>query len=632
MMQALKNRFATWVLRVFAVLLIISFGAWGIGDMISGQGAPTEVAEVGDTLIGANEFSRAFQLEMDRLRATFGPEFGPDQARELGFVNATLGRLVGNRLIALAAARLGLEVGDDQIRQRILAQPGFRNSSGQFDQRVFRAALAQNGLTEARYTELLRGEIARSHLIGAIDAGGAAPDRLTRALYRYRNEKRAADVVEVLRSSQANPGKPDDAQLSSFHTEHAARFTSPERRNVTAVHLDPADLAAEIKISEDDVRAEFENRLSSLIEPERRRLRQILIQDEAAAQRVADSLRQGRAFADAAKTVAGEGSAVTELGMVKFDDLPPEIAEIAFALDAKRSSAPIRTPLGWHVVTVDEIEPGTTPKFEELRESLGRDLARELAVDRLIGEANRLEDALAGGAALGAAASQLGVEPVSIRSLDAAGATQGSAEPEGLAGDERFVRTAFETAEGEISDLVDTPDGGYFVLRVDRVIPPALRPLDSIRAEATAAWKRNRRDGAAKRQAEEIFERVKGGSSLASIAKEKGLALKTSKPFTRFEQPDGPPVDPALAAELFRTPKGGAAMSVTEDGYAVAQTTRTLIAEPGADDDGLQELRSELKAAVAADMLQQFSSALRRDYPVEINAAALDRFFNQTGR
>ena len=632
MMQALKNRFATWVLRIFAVLLIISFGAWGIGDMISGQGAPTEVAEVGDTLIGANEFSRAFQQEMDRLRAAFGPEFGPDQARELGFVNTMLGRLVGNRLIALAATRLGLEVGDDQIRQQILAQPGFRNSLGQFDQRVFRAALAQNGMTEARYTELLRGEIARSHLIGAINAGGAAPDRLTRTLYRFRNEKRTADVVEVSRSSQASPGKPDDAQLSSFHTEHAARFTSPERRNVTAVHLDPADLAAEIKLSEDDVRAEFENRLSSLVEPERRRLRQILVQDETAAQRVADSLRQGRAFADAAKTLAGEGSAVTELGMVKFDDLPPEIAEIAFALDAKQSSAPIRTPLGWHVVTVDEIEPGTTPKFEELRESLNRDLARELAVDRLIGDANRLEDALAGGATLSAAASQLGVELVSIRSLDAAGATQGSAEPKGLAGEERFVQTAFGTAEGEISDLVDTPDGGYFVLRVDRVIPPALRPLDSIRAEVATAWKRSRRDGAAKRQAEEIFERVKGGSSLASIAKEKGLALKTSKPFTRFERPDESPVDSALAAELFRTPQGGAAMSATENGYAVAQAKQVLMADPGADDDGLQELRAELKASIADDILQQFSSALRQDYPVEINAAALDRFFNQTGR
>ena len=61
LLQALKNRFATWVLRIFAVLLIISFGAWGIGDMLRGSGAPTEVAEVGDTLIGVNEFNQAFQ-------------------------------------------------------------------------------------------------------------------------------------------------------------------------------------------------------------------------------------------------------------------------------------------------------------------------------------------------------------------------------------------------------------------------------------------------------------------------------------------------------------------------------------------------------------------------------------------
>ena len=51
MLQAIKGRTGTWVLRIFAVLLIISFGAWGINDMIIGGGLPTDVATVGDTKI-----------------------------------------------------------------------------------------------------------------------------------------------------------------------------------------------------------------------------------------------------------------------------------------------------------------------------------------------------------------------------------------------------------------------------------------------------------------------------------------------------------------------------------------------------------------------------------------------------
>ena len=60
MLQAMKGKFGSFILKIFAVLLIISFGAWGIGDMISGQGLPTDVAEVGETKITANQFQKNF--------------------------------------------------------------------------------------------------------------------------------------------------------------------------------------------------------------------------------------------------------------------------------------------------------------------------------------------------------------------------------------------------------------------------------------------------------------------------------------------------------------------------------------------------------------------------------------------
>ena len=56
MLQAMKGKFGSFILKIFAVLLIISFGAWGIGDMITGQGLPTDVADVGETKISANQF------------------------------------------------------------------------------------------------------------------------------------------------------------------------------------------------------------------------------------------------------------------------------------------------------------------------------------------------------------------------------------------------------------------------------------------------------------------------------------------------------------------------------------------------------------------------------------------------
>ena len=73
-------------------------------------------------------------------------------------------------------------------------------------------------------------------------------------------------------------------------------------------------------------------------------------------------------------------------------------------------------------------------------------------------------------------------------------------------------------------------------------------------------------------------------------------------------------------------------MSATGKGYAVAQTKEILAADPSIDKTGLGRLQTQLKAAIAGDMLDQFSAALRRNYPVEVNRAAIDQLFNVTGR
>ena len=101
MLQAMKGKIGTFILKIFAVLLIISFGAWGIGDMITGQGLPTDVADVGDTKISANQFQENFRVRLSELRRQFGQQLDSQQARQMGFADMTLDRLISLRLLQL---------------------------------------------------------------------------------------------------------------------------------------------------------------------------------------------------------------------------------------------------------------------------------------------------------------------------------------------------------------------------------------------------------------------------------------------------------------------------------------------------------------------------------------------------
>ena len=629
MLQAMKTKAATWVVRVLAVLLIISFAAWGIEDMLRATGLPTDVAEVGATKITANEFGAAFRRQVEGLRRTLGPDVDSEQARDLGVADSTLDGLISRRLLDLYAQENGIIVGDDQVVRRLRAEPAFHGPDGGFDRMIFHSALSRIGISEQRYVEDLRQEIKMSHLTGVLRSASVAPDPLVRSLYHYRNDKRVARFVEIGRPLESTLTPPSDSALTDFHKENAAAFTAPERRDLTALSLDPKEVAAEIEPAEEDLRAEYENRLQQLSIPERRNISQIVVGDEPAARRALEALRSGRAISDVARAVAGMDEEAVSLGLLARDDLPQEVADTAFALQTNIPSEPVRSPVGWHILLVDRIEPGRTPGFAETRAKIREDLAREQAVDAIVKLANQVEDTLAGGATLEEAAGQVNAKLLRFRSVERSGRSVDGDPEDGLLVLRRFLAAAFETNPAEVSDLVDTSSGGYFIVRVDRVVPPALEPFDKVRKEVAAAWRFDRLNAAAKRRAEKLLGEVKSGRSFDTAAREFGLTVKTSSPFTRFEQGGDTALPSSLAAELFSAKQGEVALGATEAGYAVAVLDRVEPASPSSDKEEFDEIRNEVKAAMAGDLLSQYTTALRGIYPVSVNSGALERLFDE---
>ena len=629
MLQAMKGKIGSFILKIFAVLLIISFGAWGIGDMITGQGLPTDVADVGDTKITANQFQENFRNRLNELRRQFGQQLDSQQARQMGFADITLDRLISLRLLQLHAAELKLSVGDDQVLDEIKRQPGFSDGQGGINANIFRDTLARNNLSEDRYIATLRDQITRSHLTGVVAAGSIAPDHMVDQFYRYRNEKRTADVVVVRRASSGAAPEPTDAQLREYHSKNEALFTAPELRTVTALYLDPDEMAKEIAVSDDEIKDEYENRLSSLIIPERRRVRQIVTADEAAARRARQSLAEGRSFTDVARDIAGMDEETTQLGFVSADRLPGEIGSVAFKAALDQPSEPFKSPLGWHIVLVERIVPGKTPTFENVQASIRLELGRERAIDSLVKLANKLEDALAGGATIDEAARQISAATLKTPPIDARGRSADGKPAKDLPKDDEFLRTAFEVQEGEVSDLMETRTGGYLIVRVDAVTPPAVRPLDSVRAKAVTAWKITQQDEVAKKKAGEIRDKVKGGGSLTIVAKDASLEVQRSKPFTRINRAAGSRIPPALAGELFKLRPGGVAMTPSPEGYAIAQLNDVQAASPTSDNEGLQGLKNRIRGAVAEDIMAQYASALRARYNVRIDRDAINRLFNE---
>lgn len=625
MLDTLRRGASSLVAKILFGILVVSFAIWGIGDIFRGAGKQSWVAKVGDQEISGTALGNEYQRYLEQVRPMFQGKLDSELAKKLGFPKQVLQRMIGQALFNQAAHDLGIKVSNKTVRDRIESEPSFRGPGGKFDEFVFRQALARAGYTEEVFVETLRRELARNLVTATVQASGAAPKEMVDAIYKVRQEKRIADSVTIADTAMPDPPEPDEAALAAYHKENAAAFTAPEYRSITYATLTAENLAKDIEVSEDDLKQAYEDDKGHFGTPELRTVQQMVLPDEAAAKRAQDMLSQGKDFAAVAKEVANEDKDAIDLGTVTKEQLPPELRDVAFALQADGVSAPIKTALGWHILKVTAIKPTSAKTFEQVHDQLRQEVAQDRARDKMDTIANKLDDTLASGATIEEAADKLGLKAVTVNAVDMQGRGADGEPVAGLPGGS-FLSTAFSTPEGKPTTLTEIPNDGYFVLRVNKVTPSALRPLDSVRDQVASAWKGQQRHKEAKVKAEEIAAKVKGGQSLSQAVTGTRLDVKTVGPFQRGEKETLPE---AVVNAIFQGKTGDVSTGEAPDGYVVAQLREIIPANPATDKDGVAGIQQQLDGAMGNDFLVEYGSALEARYPVRINEKAFDALFSQ---
>ncbi len=626
MMQAIRGRVGSIVVKILFGLLIVSFGLWGIADYA--QDKPTQdsvIATVGDQSIRAADLQKAIEPALERMRTQFGSGIDSQQLKQLGVVDTLLSQLIDRSLLDQEAKRLGLEVSDDVIRGAIYDNPAFRGPDGKFDRRMFTQVLSMNRLSEEQLVARLRHDIPRADLVQAITAGVSAPQPVVDVLYRYRHEKRVADIVSFSVSAIADTGPPSEADLTQFHEAHSDLFRAPEYRAFTVASLSPADMKQAAEIPEDKLRKEYELRKDDYESLEQREIQQILSPSEAKANEAAAAVASGKEWKEVATSIAGQDPETVELGLLNRKEIPQELGDIAFELPLNEVSRPIKTPLGWHILRIVRIEPAAAQGFDDVKAKLAVEMQLQDAADRLSKLGNQADDALAGGGKLDEVAAKYGLTLTSVAAVDETGH-----DPDGkpvtlpVVPDE-ILKSAFATGPGETGRVADTQDGSVFAIRVDKVTPPQTRPLAEVKDKAIAGWQAEQKRQAATKQAEDLAALANAETSLAKAAGDKGLTLLAAVSLTRAAQP-GQRVPAALVAKLFAA-KPGDVVTVSDASGAHTAQLKDIQAPEAISEAEAAKLADQLVAEAKLDIAGEFTQALRRRFPVEIKRTELDRMF-----
>jgi peptidyl-prolyl cis-trans isomerase D len=548
------------------------------------------------------------------------------QARQLGVLDQVLNGLIDESLYAEEAAELGVRVSDASVIDEIQQESAFRDSlTKKFDRTTFQQVLSQNGLSEQQYVDGVRRASERSQVLGGFTAA-AAPKTMVDRLYRWRQEKRVADVLSVPIDITLDVGAPDEAALALIHKAREAQFAAPEYRKTAVIHLRADDLKGEIEVGEAELRESYEQRQAEFTVPERRKVLQMVLPDADKAKAAATLLAEGRAFDDVAKTIADQDKSSIDLGAISKADLPEELAEAVFKLNKGETSAPLKGPFGTHIFRVTEVLTGTIKTFEEVKSELQDRIAADRAVDALYKLANALDDALGGGASLEESAQQMNVKLNRYSAVDQQGRDRSGKAVEGLPSGAAFLKVLYETDKGEDSQLSETGAGEYFVLRVDGVTPSAVRPLEEVRDQVIAVWRSEQQKLRANDTAKGILAALNDGKPLATLALPHGLTVTTTKPFKRNGVGADPVLTSGLIADLFSRNVGETAMGESATGFTVAvlMSIKAQESDPEKDKAALEATRNGVLRGMTSDIIVQYNNALRDRHSVEINQRLVD--------
>ena len=628
MLSALRKRSGGIVVKSLLILLIISFGAWGIQDWLSPAISGNAVATVGDDEIGTVEVDRRVRQEVARLRQMFGNQFSQEQALKFGIIDGIINEQVNQSLIRQGASALGVTISDKLISDDIRSQSDFKGIAGNFDRERFNQVLTSNGLTEQRYVNIVRSSLTNQQYTDSFQSGARAPKIMVDAVYRHRNEKRVVEIALIKDKTFVDVGEPDTSKIEAFHKTNAKQFTAPEYRKFTFLQLEANDLVDEIEVSEEDILDSYETRLDEFVTVEKRHVLQMVLSDEEQAKKAQTELLTGREFAIVAKEVADLDEATLDLGVVTKNDLLPALADPAFALMQGVASTPIKSALGWHLLKVTKIEAGGTKKITEVRDVLKNDIAKERAVDSLYNLSRTLEDELGGGASIEEAASNMNFKIASVVAMDQAGKDLAGKAVTGIPAGRAFIQTTFTTEEGEDSQLTESGPEGFFVVRIDGVTAPALRPINTVRAQVIDAWKAKQRSEKSKQQAAKMAADLNNGKALSDIVVSYSLTSTVSKPFKRNDNGTNSGLSPELVKKVFDLEKTKATEGKAAAGHQVVVLASVTKANPSADKVGVDAVRDALSQSLKDDVTAQLTTALRQEIGVDINRPLLNKMYN----
>ena len=624
MMRRYRRALQVGLLVVIAAFVATSVFVFGQGSLRGDPG--TSVATVNGEAISLDRYQRRYQDFVNFYGARLREKLTPEMAERLGLPQQVVEDLVQEALILQRAGAERLEVNDEELNAQIHAIPDF-HENGRFSLKRYEDVLRRVPLSKTAFEDDVRRRMTRIKLEGIVRNGVKLTEgEIEQAFVHNREEVRAAwalvDLAPIMTAVTVT-----DAELETYFKDHAAEFRLPERRRIQYVTFAPKDFTG--TVSDAQVEKYYTEHAQEFSTPRQVKVSHILARvgesggsaaEDQARAKIAVAIRRAKAGEDFAKLARelsddpGSAKSGGDLGFVSKGQLVPDFeAAIAVLKKGEISPEPIRTPFGFHVIKVMDINEGGSKPLREVAPQIRERLQAEAAEQAAKTKAEEMRAKLLGAGDFMAQAKTLGLTPVETT-------IPRRERPMDKAAGDSVEESAFGLAKGGVSTPLKTP-AGFLVLKVADELPAGVPPLAAIKDGVTANLKRQKADAAALDRVRTLVAEAKSGD-FAAAARKLGAIVGETGRFSRAKPGDTLPGDVMVAA--LQVPTGATTNPVrTPQGYYVLKVLERF--PPDTKDMGAdrEKLAKEVLGKKQMQAWQDWLNTARANAKIEVTGARL---------
>ncbi len=394
MIQAFQKFSQSKVARIFLAIVALSFVAFfGGGKIFQPHDPNAVVAEVGNLSISRYEFSEKLQQQLQMIMAQSEGTIGREEVLKSGLPQMVLNELIQEILLNLEAEHLGLTVSDETVRKHIQSIKAFQSGSGGFDRALFTQLLRASGISEDTFIAEIRKELTRDQLVDAIKVGAYLPDEMADRLFEAQYQYRQVGMMLISPRDMPTPATPDDVVLETFYKEYQKEFETPELRTATVLIVDPASIAKEVPISQEEIKSTYTAKPEAYGKQTLDHAKPLIVaelQKEKAiektlqiTQELDDKIAGGATYEELAPTI--KGAQVVKLegidaqgsdrmgtpypGLPQDKGLSREILQTTFTLEEGMDSPFAQAKNGaYYTLRLDKVRPAAIEPFADIKD------------------------------------------------------------------------------------------------------------------------------------------------------------------------------------------------------------------------------------------------------------------------